>query len=240
MCDKTPLQGKIALETIEHSYAAKIVRRFDCCEMPGNGEGNMSRLVYIPVLMLFCIIRGPVALGSGIHDAAAKGDLEAVKSLVAKNPATVSARDAYSQTPLHVAADRGHFEVVVFLLEQGADVNARAYNQFTPLHLASDPHIVKAILRRKPDLAARDSGPIQTPLERADSKVADGVRPVGQWREIVDLLLHAGASYDIQSAIYLNDVDRVRTLLKEDPSLADDCHGALECPAADCCKGGAG
>ena len=41
-----------------------------------------------------------------------------------------------------------------------------------------------------------------------------------QWHKISQILLDAGAEYDIRSAIHLGDTERVRTLLKMDPTFA--------------------
>jgi ankyrin repeat protein len=55
--------------------------------------------------------------------------------IMTNDPSWVTKRDSDSQTPLHVAARFNHIEVVKWLLENGADVDAQAYNRFTPLHL---------------------------------------------------------------------------------------------------------
>ncbi|MGH9768621.1 MAG: ankyrin repeat domain-containing protein, partial [Blastocatellia bacterium] len=68
--------------------------------------------------------------------AAKKGDLEAVKSLIAKG-ANVNARTNYGATALHFAADRGHLEVIKVLVEAGADVNAKDdFYKMPPLSMA--------------------------------------------------------------------------------------------------------
>ena len=51
-----------------------------------------------------------------------------------------------------------------------------------------------------------------------------------EWRQIVKQLLDAGAYYDIQSAIYLNDVERVRVVLSDNTRLANGPHGAQNVP----------
>ena len=65
-------------------------------------------------------------LGAGLDDelvgAARRGELEAVKSLVAKG-ASVNATYRYGQTALYIASANGHAEVVRFLADKGADVN---------------------------------------------------------------------------------------------------------------------
>ncbi len=72
-----------------------------------------------------------------------------------------------SETPLHVAARFDHVVVVKWLLENGADVNAQAYNDFTPLHLTKIPEIVGLILEKKPNLQLTSVA--GTPLQGAIS-----------------------------------------------------------------------
>ncbi|MCA9073205.1 MAG: ankyrin repeat domain-containing protein, partial [Planctomycetaceae bacterium] len=139
------------------------------------------------------------------------------------NPAWVNRRDEDQRTPLHVAARFKHVEVVNWLLENGADVNAIAYNGFTPLHLTSDPEVVKAILKHEPNLeiACRIQG--QTPLQDAANNLlqARTVEEKKRWRSIADLYLAAGAEYDILTAIAFNDLDRVKATAAKVPKPKD-------------------
>ncbi len=72
-----------------------------------------------------------------IHYAASHGDLETVRYWLRYSKELINEKNSMGETPLHEAAFLGRTEVVKFLLEQGADVNAEAYNQKrTPLELA--------------------------------------------------------------------------------------------------------
>jgi hypothetical protein len=51
-------------------------------------------------------------------------------------------------TPLHHAARFGHKDVVIWLIEHGAEVNAAAYNGFTPLHLAERKEIAEILIKK--------------------------------------------------------------------------------------------
>ena len=142
--------------------------------------------------------------------------------------------DDLSQTPLHIAADRGYADVVKWLVENGADVNAIAYNGFTPLHLTSDPEIVKTILKHSPNLDIRATD--GTPLQRAIRK-AGGSRSTSEkeeWEGIANLYLEAGATYDIITAIHRNDLNRVKAVFDEQISDAfDSSHDSpLRCAAS--------
>ncbi|MCX8155829.1 MAG: ankyrin repeat domain-containing protein [Verrucomicrobiae bacterium] len=97
--------------------------------------------LFLPSLgRLYCffwLLIGAAYLSAGeIHTAAEKGDLARVRALVAANPALVHDRDREQKTPLHYAAAAGQLEVAAFLLEAGAEVNARSNSGITPLYLA--------------------------------------------------------------------------------------------------------
>ena len=67
-----------------------------------------------------------------IHDAAADGNIEAVKHHLAAG-ADVNAKNGERCTPLHLAAGEGHKDIAELLIAKGADVNAKDDNGETPL-----------------------------------------------------------------------------------------------------------
>lgn len=75
--------------------------------------------------------------GGAVIEAAKRGDLAALRGLVANNPRLVGEKDPqFGATALHWAALRGHAEVVEFLLAQGADVRAKNGAGETALQVA--------------------------------------------------------------------------------------------------------
>ena len=84
-----------------------------------------------------------------IHDAAAKGNIDAVKHHLATG-ADVNAKGYRGFTLLHYAARNGHKEIVELLIAEGADVNAKMEDGWTPLDMAiglEQPETV-ALLRK--------------------------------------------------------------------------------------------
>ena len=140
-------------------------------------------------------------------DAVEKGDLDMVRSLLDANPQWANA-DITSH-PLHRV---NHADMARLLLEHGADVNIRGYDDMTPLHECAkegkaDP--VPVLIEFGADLNAVDEYGY-TPLAWATREPFEG-------REITRLLLEAGAEYDIVAAAALGDLQRVRDILKQDP-----------------------
>lgn len=80
-------------------------------------------------------------------DAARRGDLSAVKQLVADG-IDVNATSNFEITPLWQASSKGHHEVVQFLLEADADPNIRdeVWN-LTPLMLSDESKIVSLLVK---------------------------------------------------------------------------------------------
>jgi ankyrin repeat protein len=89
-----------------------------------------------------------------------RGEVEAVRALLAEDPTMAQARDAEDSTPLHHAAWKGHAEVATLLLDTGADVNAQNQNTHyggTPLHAAAHGNqksVAEILIARGADLNA--------------------------------------------------------------------------------------
>jgi ankyrin repeat protein len=129
--------------------------------------------------------------------AAARNDLEAVKTLLAQG-ANVNGSSGDGYTAVMYAAFYGNSETVEYLLDHGADVNARDKNGLTALIEAAKQNLdagdviasyvgtIKALLKKGADVNARDKEGL-TALAYAEKY---GLRNKA---EIVRLLKDAGA-----------------------------------------------
>lgn len=89
-----------------------------------------------------------VAAYSGLHRAAAAGDMALLKQAISSG-ADVNARDAFARTPLHVAAHFGQRDAMRALATAGADANAleqQAYDIVTIAAVADDIETLKTAL----------------------------------------------------------------------------------------------
>lgn len=85
---------------------------------------------------------------SGLHKAAAEGDLGSIKSNLADG-AVVNGRDAMGRTPFHVAAYQKQQDAMRALADAGADVNAlehQAYDAVTIAAVADDVETLKVAI----------------------------------------------------------------------------------------------
>lgn len=124
------------------------------------------------VMALVLLVWSGVARGGDIHDSAAAGDVDKIKTLLAKNPDLVNARDdKRGNTPLHCAAIWGKTGALKVLLANKADVNAKD-NEYgnTPLHWAASigsKNMVALLLANNADVNAMANGG-GTPLSMAE------------------------------------------------------------------------
>ncbi|KAF9356914.1 hypothetical protein BGX26_004546 [Mortierella sp. AD094] len=76
---------------------------------------------------------GPNSLASSSFGLLLQNDVMLTLSLI-KSGSPVSQHDVHGCTPLHLAARRGHLEMVMVLVQLGGDVNSRGERHWTPLH----------------------------------------------------------------------------------------------------------
>ena len=91
-----------------------------------------------------------------LHDAAAVGDVVAVRALLRgfRQPSTEleAQTQGYDETALHLSSAKGHVAVVSELILARADVNARRSGGFTPLHLATSVDVARLLLQHGADM----------------------------------------------------------------------------------------
>ena len=160
-----------------------------------------------------------------LFDAARKGDLGVLASLLDEHPEKLQARNQpYEHTLLHVAAFAGHLAIVDLLLKRGLDVNAREKGDNTyPMHWAAAAGHLD-VVRRLADAGGDVVG-------HGDDHELEVIGWATSWdgsddsahRTIADFLVSRGARHHIFSAISFNLADEVRRIVAADP-------GALKTP----------
>lgn len=82
-----------------------------------------------------------------IHNFAQNDDLLGLQELLKDNPELINANGWFGTKPLHYAAQSGSVECVEFLIEQGADVNAKCIvHKSTAIFRASTAEIAKLLV----------------------------------------------------------------------------------------------
>ena len=171
--------------------------------------------------MLFNFARAELPqhyLWSGFPDVALK--------MLKADPDLIERIDEDKRTPLHVAARFGHVEVVKWLLDNGANVDAVAYNKFTPLRLASDIEIVRMLLQAGANpnqVDAFANSPLQHAISNSKAVAADdqAAAHFAKWKRILNVYVEEGVEFQLLPAIEVGDLKQVKKLLEREPELLD-------------------
>lgn len=139
---------------------------------------------------------GASPTGEPIATAIRERDLTKVQSLLDASPELLHAGDGRSNQPIHWAVMTRQLDFIDELLERGADINAARFDGARPIQLTNGDYGYRGWRDVPKDIEA-------TPLE------------------VLDHLRARGAYVDINTASSIGDLDRVRHLLDQDPSLAN-------------------
>ncbi len=182
-----------------------------------------------------------LAVSAGeLQDAAARGDIAKVRSLIRSNPLAISARDG-GTTALHEAARAGHIEIVKLLVTSGANVNATDFSGLTPLKLATSKHPeIATYLRANGGLekvAAAPPRAATTPAKTTPTApnlfttnqpalaTAPKPAPTNSAPEVLSKAPTAAdlmaVGYPIHEAARAGDVEQIKFLFKSSPDLVN-------------------
>jgi ankyrin repeat protein len=144
----------------------------------------------------FATTHGASPKGEAIAAAIRERNLAAVRSLLDASPELLHAGDARSNQPIHWAVMTRQIDIVDELLARGADINAARFDGARPIQLTNGDYHYR--------------GWRDVPQDW----------PTPPTQVLAHLRTH-GAYCDICTAASTGDLDRVRELLDQDPSLAN-------------------
>jgi len=167
---------------------------------------------------------GPSVPDMDIHDAAADGNIEAVKYHLANGINVDAVNDRPWKTPLSLATREGHKEIVKLLIAKGADVNVKDKREQTPLHAAAfggHKEIAELLIANGGDVNAKDDNG-GTPLHWA---AGSGTK------EVTELLIAKGADvnekdHNGQTPLDIANKSEIADLLRKHGGKHGTIHGA--------------
>jgi ankyrin repeat protein len=123
-------------------------------------------------------------------------DLSQVRALLEKQPDLIRSGDERANQPLHWAVMTRQIALIDYLLEHGADINAKRPDGLRPIHLTNGDYHYRG-WRDVPSTA----------LQKHEI--------------LIGYLLARGADYDISTACKIGDLNRVRELLGANATLVN-------------------
>lgn len=187
---------------------------------PSTSHTNFSRLVsrLPPAVRVSCskrMLRGPE---SELHKAASGGSIKRAVALLSRESIDLDTGDPEGFTPLMLATDKGHAQIVRILLNRGAGLAAVNDNGAAALHIASQnghPAVAKMLVEGGADVeavmsTALGSRPLHLTADEGHS-------------EVMRVLIEAGADPDTRrsdgatplfAAMYQGHIGATRELLR--------------------------
>ncbi|HKV98415.1 MAG TPA: ankyrin repeat domain-containing protein [Vicinamibacterales bacterium] len=123
-------------------------------------------------------------------------DLKRMRELLDEQPALIASGDKRSNQPIHWATMTRQLDAIDELLRRGADINAQRMDGARPIHVTNGDYFYRGW---------RDV-PQNWPVTPA---------------QVMKHLEARGAVIDLPTACHTGNIDRVRELLRQDPSLAN-------------------
>lgn len=152
--------------------------------------------------------------GHPIIEAIETGAINRVRKMLAMDRSLVRIRDEiHGEEPLHAAAHSGQKGISMLLIELGADIDAQDDDGRTPLHHACEAgaqRVVQTLVEHGANMKLRDQFGF-TPLNLALRQLTD------EGYSISRMLIEHGCEIDLNSAILMGDVKRVKQIGKYIP-----------------------
>ncbi|PRT54019.1 Ankyrin repeat-containing protein P1E11.10 [Wickerhamiella sorbophila] len=101
--------------------------------------------------------------------ASADNLIDKVKDYIETQGMSPNSKDENGYTPLHAAAEWGHFDLISYLLEKGGDVNITDSDGDTPLHATESVEMAKFLVEHGADPKKKNSEGL-TALEKAQEE----------------------------------------------------------------------
>ncbi|MEE2990380.1 MAG: PQQ-binding-like beta-propeller repeat protein [Planctomycetota bacterium] len=131
--------------------------------------------------------------------AAREGKLDAVKTLLAEG-ADIDHQGRFKITALWQASLKGHKEIALYLIDQGANPNVNdTVWQVTPLMVSQDPELVKALLEAGADADRQ----LRSAAYRGDKQRVELLLSAGSWNPRQLAIAHGHAGLGKQQELQL-------------------------------------
>ena len=183
----------------------------------GNAQNNASRQTDRAPTTTARVSSARANAGAALVAAAARGDMSAVKSLMAQG-ADVNVAQGDGMTALHWAAERGDAALAAALLKAGARADSKTrIGGYTPLHVASrsaSGAVVKALLAAGADARTPTETGATAMHLAAGAGGADAIRALVAAKGDVNARETSWGQTPLMFAATANRADAVKALLK--------------------------